>query len=94
VWRLNYGAPVNASVFVDTATGVLADISPDAAKAERWSFSYLHKWNFLSVWGRQVHNGVVSGIVLAILLMFGGLGLRMAWLARGKAHRPSRPQAQ
>jgi len=94
VWRLNYGAPVNASVFVDTATGVLADISPDAAKAERWSFSYLHKWNFLSVWGRQVHNGVVSGIVLAILLMFGGLGLRMAWFARGKAHRPSRPQAQ
>jgi len=85
---------VNARVFVDTATGVLADISPDAARAERWSFSYLHKWNFLSVWGRQVHNGVVSGIVLAILLMFGCLGLRMAWLARGKAHRPSRPQTQ
>ena len=88
VWRLNYGAPVNASVFVDTATGVLADISPDAAKAERWSFSYLHKWNFLSVWGRQVHNGVVSGFVLAILLMFGVLGLRMAYKGRAVA-KPS-----
>ena len=82
VWQLNYGPPVNASVFVDTATGVLADISPNAAKAERWSFSYLHKWNFLAMFGRQVHNGVVSLFVLAILLMFGGLGLRMAWQAR------------
>ena len=89
VWRLNYGAPVQASVFVDTATGVLADISPDAAKAERWSFSYLHKWNFLSVWGRQVHNGVVSGFVLAILLMFGVLGLRMAYKGRAVAKRSS-----
>ena len=90
VWRLNYGAPVQASVFVDTATGVLADISPDAAKAERWSFSYLHKWNFLAMLGRQTHNAVVAGVVVAIILLFVGLGWRMAWLARGKAHRPSR----
>ena len=90
VWRLNYGAPVQASVFVDTATGVLADISPDAAKAERWSFSYLHKWNFLAMLGRQTHNAVVAGVVVAIMLLFVGLGWRMAWLARGKAHRPSR----
>ena len=90
VWRLNYGAPVQASVFVDTATGVLADISPDAAKAERWSFSYLHKWNFLAMLGRQTHNAVVAGVVVAIMLLFVGLGWRMAWLAREKAHRPSR----
>ncbi len=87
VWRLNYGAPVNASVFVDTATGVLADISPNAAQAERWSFSYLHKWNFLAMFGRQIHNGVVSVVVLAILLLFGGLGLRMAWTSRVSRRR-------
>jgi hypothetical protein len=90
VWRLDYGAPVNASVFVDTATGVLADISPDAAKAERWTFSYLHKWNFLAMLGRQTHNAVVACVVVAIMLLFVGLGWRMAWLARGKAHRPTR----
>ena len=85
VWRLNYGAPVNATLFVDTATGVLADISLDSAKAERWSFSNLHKWNFLAMLGRPVHNGVVSAFALAMLLVFGGLGLRMAWQARGRS---------
>jgi hypothetical protein len=85
VWRLNYGAPLNATLFVDTATGVLADISLDAAKAERWSFSYLHKWNFLAMFGRHTHNGVVSAFALAMLLVFGGLGLRMAWQARGRS---------
>jgi hypothetical protein len=94
VWRLDYGAPVNASVFVDTATGVLADISPNAAKAERWSFSYLHKWNFLGMFGRNVHNGVVSLFVMAILLMFGGLGLRMAWSARASGLRPDAAKAR
>ena len=94
VWRLDYGQPVNASVFVDTATGVLADISPNGAKAERWSFSYLHKWNFLAMFGRNIHNGVVSGVVLAILLMFGGLGLRMAWQARRVLADPARVVAR
>jgi hypothetical protein len=93
VWRLNYGAPVNASVFVDTATGVLADISPNAAQAERWSFSYLHKWNFLAMFGRQIHNGVVSGVVLAILLLLGGLGLRMAWTSRVSRRRTAASNA-
>jgi hypothetical protein len=81
-------------VFVDTATGVLADISPNAAKAERWSFSYLHKWNFLGMFGRNVHNGVVSLFVMAILLMFGGLGLRMAWSARASGLRPDAAKAR
>ncbi len=94
VWRLNYGPPVNASIFVDTATGVLADISLNSAKAERWSFSYLHKWNFLGMFGRNVHNGVVSVFVLAILLMFGGLGLRMVWKSRVANRAGSQAGAQ
>jgi len=88
VWRLNYGAPVNASVFVDTATGVLADITPNAAKAERWSFSNLHKWNFLSMFGRHVQNGLVAFFAFAILVVFGLFGLRMAWLARRRSRLP------
>jgi hypothetical protein len=88
VWRLNYGAPVNASVFVDTATGVLADITPNAAKSERWSFSNLHKWNFLSMFGRHVQNGLVAFFAFAILVVFGLFGLRMAWLARRRSRLP------
>ena len=51
VWKFEYGAPLNASVFVDTATGVLADMTRNSAKPEIWSFSMLHKWSFLGDWG-------------------------------------------
>lgn len=77
VWRLDYGPPVNASVFVDTATGVLADVTPDSARAELWSFSILHKWNFLMAFGREAQTILVSATVLLIVLLMGAAGLWM-----------------
>lgn len=68
VWQLDYGAPLNASVFVDTTTGVLADRIEDLAKPERYSFSFLHKWNFLFPLGRPVQNAVISAVVIALIL--------------------------
>ena len=47
VWRVDYAAPVAASVFVDTGAGVLVDKVADAEKPERLMFSFVHKWNFL-----------------------------------------------
>jgi hypothetical protein len=85
VWQLDYGAPVNATIFVDTATGVLADVTPDSAKAERLSFSLLHKWNFLFPLGRDVQNIVVSSAVVLILIFMAGLGLRLEWKRRQMA---------
>jgi hypothetical protein len=77
VWQLDYGPPVNATLFVDTATGVLADRTENSAKPERLSFSLLHKWNFLFPLGRNVQNAVVSGFVLASILLMAILGLQM-----------------
>ncbi len=77
VWRLDYGAPVNASIFVDTATGVLADRTLDHEKPERWSFSMLHKWNFLFPLGRAAQNLVVSAVVILSLALMAVLGLQM-----------------
>jgi hypothetical protein len=77
VWRLDYGAPVNATIFVDTATGVLADRTADAAKPERWSFSMLHKWNFLFPLGRGAQNAIVSAAVLLSIGLMAGLGLSL-----------------
>lgn len=77
VWRVNYGAPLNAAVFVDTATGVLADITPNSARFEQWVFSQLHKWSFLGVLGRNIQNGVISAAVLLSIALMAGLGFRL-----------------
>lgn len=84
VWRLDYGPPVNASLFVDTATGVLADVTPDSAKAELWSFSILHKWNFLIPLGRGVQTLVVATVVLAILVLMAGMGIVLEYRRRAR----------
>lgn len=74
VWQIDYAAPIDATVFVDTATGVLADKTADRAKPERFSFSFLHKWNFLFPLGRNLQNAVVSVAVVAMLFASAGLG--------------------
>ena len=77
VWRLSYGPPLAADIFVDTATGVLADKAPHSGSAERWSFSILHKWDFLRPLGRNAQNIIVSLAVLASLGFMATLGLQM-----------------
>ena len=77
VWQLDYGSPINSTVFVDTSTGVLADVTKDSAKPERWSFSMLHKWNFLFPFGRNIQNIVVSVSVILILIFTATLGIQM-----------------
>ena len=89
VWQLEYGAPVNATIFVDTVTGVLADRTADSAKPERWSFSMLHKWNFLFPLGRQAQNLIVSAAVLLSIALMALLGLQMD-LKRRRARRVQR----
>ncbi len=77
VWRFDYGAPVNATVFVDTTTGVLADVTLHSAKPEQWSFSQLHKFDFLRMAGRDGQNVIIAIIVLLCLGFLAALGLQM-----------------
>lgn len=77
VWRVDYGAPHDASVFVDTATGTFVDRLENWQKPERTVFSMVHKWNFLFPIGRTGLNAVVGGIVIALIVLMGVLGLRM-----------------
>ena len=77
VWRIDYGAPVNASLFVDTGTGVLVDRVEDWEKPERLVFSFIHKWNFLFPIGRLGLNIAVGVFVIALIGFSAVLGLRM-----------------
>ncbi len=82
VWQVDVAAPVNATLFIDTATGVLADRVANAQKPERLSFSLLHKWNFLLVFGRQAQTIIVVVTVTAAMCFMAGLGLLMHWRRR------------
>jgi hypothetical protein len=75
VWKLDFAAPVKASLFVDTATGVLVDRVADWQKPERWVFSLAHKWNFLFPLGKLTLNMVVGGAVIALIILLALLGL-------------------
>lgn len=75
VWRIDYGAPVNATLFVDTTTGVLADRTENWQKPERYIFSFIHKWNFLFPIGRVGLNVVVGVFVILLMGFMAGIGL-------------------
>lgn len=77
VWQLDYGKPVNATIFVDTTTGVLADIVPNSAKPERMSFSVIHKLNFLRMFGREIPNLVASVLIVLCLVFLAAMGINM-----------------
>lgn len=87
VWRVDYGAPVNASLFADTGAGVLVDRVADGEKPERLVFSFIHKWNFLFPVGRLGQNVVVGAFTLALIGFMAALGLRMDLARRLRARR-------
>lgn len=82
VWRVDYGAPVSASLFIDTGTGVLVDRVADGEKPERLVFSYIHKWNFLFPVGRLAQNVLVGIFAIALIGFVAVLGLRMDLIRR------------
>jgi hypothetical protein len=77
VWRVDYGAPHDTSVFVDTATGTFVDRLDNWQKPERYVFSLVHKWNFLFPLGRVGLNVIVGGFMSALILLMGVVGLRL-----------------
>ncbi|QHL89651.1 hypothetical protein GVO57_00965 [Sphingomonas changnyeongensis] len=89
VWRVDYGAPVHATLFIDTATGALADRVADWQKPERLAFSLAHKWNFLFPLGRTAMNVIVG---LVVLLLIAGLAVPGLILDR-KARAAARNRA-
>lgn len=87
VWRVDYGEPVSASLFVDTGAGVLVDRVADGEKPERLVFSFIHKWNFLFPVGRLAQNVIVGMFAIALIGFMAVLGLRMDLIRRLRASR-------
>jgi hypothetical protein len=90
VWRIDYGAPLNTSIFIDTATGTLVDRLDDWQKPERYVFSFIHKWNFLFPLGRVGLNAVVGAFAIALMALLGVLG--MIVYAKGRRSKTERSE--
>jgi hypothetical protein len=92
VWRVDYGEPVRATLFVDTGSGVLVDRVADWEKPERLVFSMIHKWNFLFPIGRLSLNVVVAAFVIALIVLMAIFGLRLDW--KNRRRRKAAPAAR
>lgn len=69
VWQITYDTPLGDRLFIDPATGILVDRLVNAERYESYSFSFLHKWNFLTpVIGRVARD------TLMVLALFSALG--------------------
>lgn len=70
VWKVAVDDDDQTWLFIDPRTGVLVDKSRFVERAERWSFSYLHKWNYLTPFvGRQLRDVLIVFVLLAIVVI-------------------------
>ncbi len=74
VWRVAHD---QGTLFIDPASGVLVDRASGADRVEGFTFSHLHKWNFLTpLTGRQARDGLVV-LVILLATVFASLGFAM-----------------
>ncbi len=69
------------TVYVETATGALASRTNASSKREAWSFSYLHKWQFLDPLSKTLRDVLLIAATLAITLLC-LLGVWISYSAR------------
>jgi len=77
VWQFDFNSENGDTLFVDPATGAIVDSINNSDRYEGYSFSFLHKWNFLTPFiGRQWRDAIITLILLLTITMT-GLGLIM-----------------
>ena len=86
VWQVTMKDEHGTQLFVDPATAILVDQSQTIDRAERWSFSMLHKWNFLVPLTGRFKRDIVIVVTLSLLTIITLLGMTMG-LKRLKQRR-------
>lgn len=70
VWKVTLDGEQPHWLFVDPASGVLADQVANPQRYERAVFSFLHKWNFtLAMLDRQSRDVLISVFLLLIMML-------------------------
>ncbi|WP_299595319.1 PepSY-associated TM helix domain-containing protein [uncultured Microbulbifer sp.] len=90
VWQIDVADDSKRMLFVDPVTGVLVDQSRRVDRAERLSFSLLHKWSHLTpLTGRQVRDGMIVFTLLLILASSVIGGIMLAGRRKKRARKSS-----
>ncbi|MFC3151374.1 PepSY domain-containing protein [Litoribrevibacter euphylliae] len=87
VWKVSFDDSEQRQVFVDPATNLLVDQTRSVDRAERWSFSILHKWNHLIPLTGRFKRDVIIVITLAFITLITVFGIRMALARRARLRR-------
>lgn len=77
VWKVSTDTTNGDSVFVDPSTGILVDHVNDRQRYESYSFSVLHKWNFLLTVMQRMTRDYIIVLMLLLIAVMSILGIRM-----------------
>ncbi len=84
VWRVAVNNQAADVLFIDVASGLLVDRVNQASRMEAYSFSFLHKWNFLTFpLGREKRDALIALVLLGALVL-AGLGVRLRMSSASK----------
>lgn len=84
VWRVAIHNDAEDVLFVDVASGLLVDRANRSSRMEGYSFSFLHKWNFLTFpLGREKRDALIALVLLGALVLAGlGIALKTSSASR------------
>jgi len=77
VWQVDFKTELGDKLFVDPATGVMVDRLVNQDRYEGYSFSFLHKWNFLTPLTGRFWRDVLIVFILGFSFLVSFLGLTM-----------------
>lgn len=66
VWKVDFDNSANDVVFVDPVTGIVVDHTKEFSRYERLSFSFLHKWNFLTPLMGRKNRDILVVLILSL----------------------------
>ena len=75
VWRIDYDNELGDKLFIDPANGILVDRLVNKARYESYSFSFLHKWNFLTPLIGRKYRDILIVLILALAIIATSLGI-------------------
>lgn len=74
VWQVEFDDADNTMWFVDPATHILVEQTKSIHRVESYSFSFLHKWNFLRVFMDRFSRDMIIEITLLLLVLLSVMG--------------------
>jgi len=89
VWKITFDDKPGDLLFIDPVSALLVDRIDSATRLERFSFSWLHKWDFLvPLTGRPGRDLVVVAVLAAIgTLIIAGIYMRVGQPAKSRKRK-------